>query len=603
MRSKLTMLCLLGFLTAPGWTFAQPVTKVDSLRWAMMQWEKTGNAEMAALVDSLRLCITAEQDDGSGVIVDVGDSEGLSVTPLYETENTFVPGRGFTHVWEGRNEGSSERIDIVQLDVVETKDPRDDVGPGVGLGISFPTLDIETLRIVVTNGDEVVIDTTIADPGPGTPPPGPFPLPDLPEILWIDWEGGSDFPDFTWCEKTDLEKAEESDILGLGPDVRRAGATPVLGFSYQLIKPRDIWIMGAERPAYGDRVAIVPQGQTLVPDYITGMTIIPRQLSEVTILEASLHKYGLEHFPNRQSEALVTALLDSLLWSDIGDSGLDGVRTVLPEGTAGVWTDMRPLSLRSGESLDWSLGGTINAAVLDSMWRFSTIQVGTKTFFELEADPATGWTDFNLQFVRNGNILRERTVPNGFRLGVTGMTLDGFGMATLANQGWDGFLIAVLRNGAEGEIRVVPKGADNFADIRLTEVRLDAASPFEDMEVAYEEIKWTVIGAVAPRALAETPARPASPVSGVAEAPRLQGNYPEPFNPVTTIRYALPEAAHVRLEVFDLTGRRVAVLVDGERPAGQYTARFDASRLASGMYLYRLRAGATVQSKTMMLMK
>jgi len=194
-------------------------------------------------------------------------------------------------------------------------------------------------------------------------------------------------------------------------------------------------------------------------------------------------------------------------------------------------------------------------------------------------------------------------VPNGFEIGITGLTLDGFGMATVAAQGWDGFLLAVLRNGAEAEIRVVPKGGAAFTDIRLNEVRFDASSPFGDMEVAYEEIKWTVVAAVAPHAREAADARLTSPVAREAEVPRLQGNYPEPFNPVTTIRYALPEAAHVRLEVFDLTGRRVALLADGERPAGQYAARFDASRLASGVYLYRLRAGATVQTRTMMLLK
>ncbi len=379
--------------------------------------------------------------------------------------------------------------------------------------------------------------------------------------------------------------------------------TPVLGFTYQLTIPLEIWIKGSDKPVLGDRIAVVPQNQSGVPDFITGMTIIPRNLMESKIISASLIKYGLEHFPNPQSDAVQDASLDTLDFFKIGSSGLDDVRTALEEGTTGVWTDLRPLALREGETLDWSLGGTISTASLDTLWRFSTRQAGAKTFFGFEADPATGWTDFNLQIVRNGNVLRERTVPNGFELGVTGLTLDGFGMATVDNQGWDGFLIAVLRNGAEAEIRVVPQGGTAFSDIRLNELRLDASSPFGDMEVAYEEIKWTVVGAVGPHARAATEARLTSPVTRVAEPPRLQGNYPEPFNPVTTIRYALPEAAHVRLEVFDLTGRRVALLVDGERTAGQYAAQFDASRLASGMYLYRLRAGATVQTRTMMLLK
>lgn len=78
------------------------------------------------------------------------------------------------------------------------------------------------------------------------------------------------------------------------------------------------------------------------------------------------------------------------------------------------------------------------------------------------------------------------------------------------------------------------------------------------------------------------------------ELPRevtLLQNYPNPFNPVTSITFDLPEAAEVRLEVFDVTGRRVALLVDERRQAGRYQAVFDASGLASGVYIGRLLVG------------
>ncbi len=67
-------------------------------------------------------------------------------------------------------------------------------------------------------------------------------------------------------------------------------------------------------------------------------------------------------------------------------------------------------------------------------------------------------------------------------------------------------------------------------------------------------------------------------------------NYPNPFNPTTTIEYALPVDARVTLEVYDVLGRRVAELVNGYVPAGYYAAEFDASTLASGVYLYRIKA-------------
>ena len=83
----------------------------------------------------------------------------------------------------------------------------------------------------------------------------------------------------------------------------------------------------------------------------------------------------------------------------------------------------------------------------------------------------------------------------------------------------------------------------------------------------------------------------------------LRGNYPNPFNPDTRIRYELPEAAEVRLEIYNPLGQRVAILVSAYQGPGSYTAHFDASNLASGVYLYRLHAGDTVKTRKMLLLR
>ncbi len=83
----------------------------------------------------------------------------------------------------------------------------------------------------------------------------------------------------------------------------------------------------------------------------------------------------------------------------------------------------------------------------------------------------------------------------------------------------------------------------------------------------------------------------------------LDANYPNPFNPATVISYALPAEMHARLVVYNTLGSQVAVLADEVQSAGNHQVVFDASRLSSGVYYYRLEAGRNIQTKRMILMK
>ncbi len=98
-----------------------------------------------------------------------------------------------------------------------------------------------------------------------------------------------------------------------------------------------------------------------------------------------------------------------------------------------------------------------------------------------------------------------------------------------------------------------------------------------------------------------------SPVVEVRVAPpaefALEQNYPNPFNPTTAIRYQLPVNSDVKLEVYDVLGKKVATLVNERQEAGIYTYTLNASTLSSGVYFYRLQAGNFVQTKKMMLVK
>jgi hypothetical protein len=99
-------------------------------------------------------------------------------------------------------------------------------------------------------------------------------------------------------------------------------------------------------------------------------------------------------------------------------------------------------------------------------------------------------------------------------------------------------------------------------------------------------------------------------LTGVADAQSLlpkefalAQNYPNPFNPSTQITYAVPKAAKITLEIFDVLGRKVATLVDGVVTPGYYTANFNASSMSSGIYFYRLSSPGVTFTKKMLLLR
>jgi hypothetical protein len=83
----------------------------------------------------------------------------------------------------------------------------------------------------------------------------------------------------------------------------------------------------------------------------------------------------------------------------------------------------------------------------------------------------------------------------------------------------------------------------------------------------------------------------------------LSQNYPNPFNPTTKIKYSVPVEGFVNISVFNLLGEKVANIVNSLHKAGNYEFTFDASDLASGMYIYRMESGNYVSIKKMMILK
>lgn len=116
----------------------------------------------------------------------------------------------------------------------------------------------------------------------------------------------------------------------------------------------------------------------------------------------------------------------------------------------------------------------------------------------------------------------------------------------------------------------------------------------------------TVLNAKArnPRFVLSVNPQPAGrPLTAIPKSAELSQNYPNPFNPETVIRYGVPGDANVQLSVYDLLGQRVRILIDEPKTAGRYEVSFNGSRLASGLYFYKLKIGTEVLTKKMVLIK
>lgn len=191
------------------------------------------------------------------------------------------------------------------------------------------------------------------------------------------------------------------------------------------------------------------------------------------------------------------------------------------------------------------------------------------------------------------NLMHEVTYPIYLHSSVSGefeLTWD----ATLLPEGWE-LVVTEVATGLEIDVTTGSRHLFSLANVakKVNDtlqpgalVQQDGTQPVFILNIRPQAITSLEDGADIPRVV------------------ELSQNFPNPFNPTTTIRYGVPEQSMVRLEVFDILGRRVTVLVNNEmRQPGRYSASFDARNLASGVYMYRLIIGDQVMTKQMMLIK
>jgi hypothetical protein len=179
--------------------------------------------------------------------------------------------------------------------------------------------------------------------------------------------------------------------------------------------------------------------------------------------------------------------------------------------------------------------------------------------------------------------------------------VNGFGTLTFPN----GRVSSALRVDATTELLIVYQGIVflrtyehdlNFVTQDLSQVY------FTDLDTAYVSGTTNVLHVKYQIRTGTTTAIGKSPAFSPTRY-SLEQNYPNPFNPSTTIQYDLPQKSSVSLVVYNSLGQQVASLVDGEEEVGSHAVRLDGSKLASGVYYYRLAAGNFVATKKLVLMK
>jgi hypothetical protein len=128
--------------------------------------------------------------------------------------------------------------------------------------------------------------------------------------------------------------------------------------------------------------------------------------------------------------------------------------------------------------------------------------------------------------------------------------------------------------------------------------RMPFGGPFLSAVEIDTFVRWIKGGAVKSATVGVPEASP-----GIPLRPSLSQNYPNPFNPSTVISCRLSVAGYVKLAVFDLAGRELAVLVDGVRQPGTYNLEFSGAGLPSGMYFYRLDAPGMHETRKMVILR
>jgi hypothetical protein len=254
------------------------------------------------------------------------------------------------------------------------------------------------------------------------------------------------------------------------------------------------------------------------------------------------------------------------------------------------------ISTNSGVKWTAASDGLANASILNFAFLGSTVFAGTYGGVFCSNEDEIYWLPVSLDVANTGSTLSTRHVPG----------------SAIGERGRDDSLLA-----PKAVYSLVVDGQDLYVGTygRGTLRSTDAGGSWTPVNAGLENLDLSVISLYGTNLYAGTLSGevwrlPLSQTLGIVERQagtptnfRLEQNYPNPFNPTTMVRYQVPVVSDVRLEVYDLPGRAVAVLVNETKAPGRYEVNFDARGLASGVYFCRLRAGAFVTTTRLIVLR
>ena len=284
-----------------------------------------------------------------------------------------------------------------------------------------------------------------------------------------------------------------------------------------------------------------------------------------------------------------TGLTDTLIVSLDAFRGKTGGRVLFAGGwytlfrstdDGATWQDIASGVLHTGRKFIRSLGsdlymctqGTSNVVYLDDE---TIVNLSDSAHVYRSTDDGVTWQDctgdLKTRFVRGFAVTRSRIDPARVSMAVC----------------------------TDSDVLTSTEGGNHWRTFWEGLYRFSFGAPL----MADEEYVYAGPGWLHRRPWSQATVTDVLPSAGFPSAYGLEQNYPNPFNPSTTITYQLPARTHVRLAVFNVLGQEVMALQNGEYAAGPHVVRFDASGLPSGVYFYRLDAGAFTQTRKCVLVR